>query len=245
MKGRRRKTADAIAYYGTLFLIILTIPGIICAFAVTAMDPPARLTEEYADAGSSENTGVKVPAGENASLIYAADAAEPANEPEEPEAGGEKAETEMPGDTEGAHAEEMQAITEDVPEKRPETADCGRYAAVDITDSDLKLMARIVYLEAGGECMEGQQAVAEVILNRVLDPRFPDSVRDVIYDNKYGVQFVTAAYAGTAEPGQAQFEAIEKAVYGENILDADVIYFSTAPQTDDIRAVIGGHYFCA
>jgi spore germination cell wall hydrolase CwlJ-like protein len=50
---------------------------------------------------------------------------------------------------------------------------------------DLHCMATAIYFEARGETERGQRAVAQVILNRVEDHRYPDSVCDVIYQNRH------------------------------------------------------------
>jgi hypothetical protein len=50
---------------------------------------------------------------------------------------------------------------------------------------DLHCMATAIYFEARGETELGQRAVAQVILNRVNDHRYPDSVCDVIYQNRH------------------------------------------------------------
>ena len=42
-------------------------------------------------------------------------------------------------------------------------------------------LATALYFEARGESVPGQFAVAEVILNRVDSPRYPDSICDVVY----------------------------------------------------------------
>ena len=42
-------------------------------------------------------------------------------------------------------------------------------------------MTRVVLYEAGAEPRAGQVAVAQVMMNRVRSPRFPDSVCRVIY----------------------------------------------------------------
>lgn len=42
-------------------------------------------------------------------------------------------------------------------------------------------LATALYFEARGEGIEGQYAVAEVILNRVDSPRYPDSICGVVY----------------------------------------------------------------
>ena len=46
-------------------------------------------------------------------------------------------------------------------------------------------LARGVYFEARGESLEGQKAVAQVILNRVKNPAYPNSVCGVVYQNSH------------------------------------------------------------
>ena len=49
----------------------------------------------------------------------------------------------------------------------------------------LACLATAVYFEARGEPMVGQVAVAQVIVNRVYDERFPDTVCDVVKQGEY------------------------------------------------------------
>jgi N-acetylmuramoyl-L-alanine amidase len=44
-------------------------------------------------------------------------------------------------------------------------------------------LALNIYHEARGEIVDGQMAVAQVTLNRTLDPRWPDNICDVVYDD--------------------------------------------------------------
>jgi len=46
-----------------------------------------------------------------------------------------------------------------------------------------KCLAEAVYFEARGESLKGQAAVAQVVLNRVRNPAYPDSVCKVVYQN--------------------------------------------------------------
>ena len=48
----------------------------------------------------------------------------------------------------------------------------------------LMCMAVAIYFEARGEPIDGQEAVAEVIMNRVEDDRYPDTVCDVVFADK-------------------------------------------------------------
>jgi spore germination cell wall hydrolase CwlJ-like protein len=59
-------------------------------------------------------------------------------------------------------------------------------------DEDARCLAEALYFEARGESVRGQFAVAEVILNRVDSPAFPDTVCGVIHQGtgrKYQCQF--------------------------------------------------------
>lgn len=49
------------------------------------------------------------------------------------------------------------------------------------SNSDLNLLAHLVYAEARGESYRGQVAVASVVLNRVKSSSFPNTVAGVIY----------------------------------------------------------------
>ena len=46
--------------------------------------------------------------------------------------------------------------------------------------SELKCLAQAIYFEARGEGLDGQYAVGEVIINRVISPSFPSSICGVI-----------------------------------------------------------------
>lgn len=59
-------------------------------------------------------------------------------------------------------------------------------------DEEWACLSEALYFEARGESVKGQFAVAEVILNRVDSPRFPDTVCGVIHQGtgrKYQCQF--------------------------------------------------------
>jgi len=54
---------------------------------------------------------------------------------------------------------------------------------------DVYWLSRIINAESAGEPMLGKIAVGDVILNRVASPNYPNSIYDVIFDTKWGVQF--------------------------------------------------------
>ena len=53
-----------------------------------------------------------------------------------------------------------------------------RYAELHFSDEDVYILACLVYHEARGESFEGQVAVVEVVLNRMLSDYFPDTVEE-------------------------------------------------------------------
>ena len=121
-----------------------------------------------------------------------------------------------------------------------------RYVNIELTDEEWEELAAIVSLEAGNQCAEGQQAVVEVVFNRVLHSGFPDTVYDVLHDGEGTScpQFSTIGLIRTATPTQAQFDAIYNALYGDTILDADVVFFSLNGENDRVWGKIGDHVFC-
>ena len=140
---------------------------------------------------------------------------------------------------------EMSGKVQDLEAQLPvptDAAPASRYAP--ITDGERDLLARLIYLEAGGASMDCQRACAEVVLNRVASEDFPDTVAEVIYDTTGGVQFSPAGRIADTTATAAQYEAVDAALYGEYLLDTDVVYFSTTRQNDNVAAVYDGVVFC-
>ncbi len=116
-----------------------------------------------------------------------------------------------------------------------------RYPDIKLTNAERELLARVVWVESRGECPEGQQAVAEVVLNRLASDEFPDGLEQLIYAPG---QFRSVPYLDDADPYQAQYDAIEAAIYGPYVLPEDVVFFATYPVNDNVWGKIGGHIFC-
>ncbi|MCI7812319.1 MAG: cell wall hydrolase [Lachnospiraceae bacterium] len=53
--------------------------------------------------------------------------------------------------------------------------------AVKCTDLELRYLAAITYLEAGNQPYQAKLGVANVVLNRVKDPRYPNNIISVLY----------------------------------------------------------------
>ena len=138
---------------------------------------------------------------------------------------------------------------EEAPEEQPEQApeEISRYAALNVTEDDIDMLAALAWHEARGEPFDGQVAVVLTALNRCLSPEFPDTVEEVVFQ-KYGDvwQFSPAPYLWTAEPTQTQYDAVYTALHDTDyILPAEAVFFSTKAYNDNIVAVIGNHIFCS
>ncbi len=48
-----------------------------------------------------------------------------------------------------------------------------------------RCLAEAIYFEARGETEDGQEAVAQVVLNRVKNPAYPDTICGVVYQNRH------------------------------------------------------------
>lgn len=55
---------------------------------------------------------------------------------------------------------------------------------VAFSESEQRCLAAGIYFEARGESVKGQAAVAQVILNRVRNPAYPDTICGVVYQNE-------------------------------------------------------------
>lgn len=69
----------------------------------------------------------------------------------------------------------------DVPEHKP---------VYNYTEEELDLLARLIYSEGGIESYDTQLKIGSVVMNRVDDPYFPNTIREVIYQkNQFSVTF--------------------------------------------------------
>lgn len=129
------------------------------------------------------------------------------------------------------------------PEPPAEPESEGRYAP--ITAEERELIARVVHLEANNQPFEGQQAVAEVILNRRAADNFPDTVEAVIYQEN-PVQFTVTPSIPYCAPTAENYAAVDAAMYGEPVYESmDVVYYNVVPECwANLAGVIGDHYFC-
>ena len=116
-----------------------------------------------------------------------------------------------------------------------------RYPGITLTPAEEDLLAKVIWLEARGEPYEGQQAIAEVVFNRMISDSYPDTLEGILSRDD---QFPTMEHLKDAEPNQTQYDAIEDALEGPYILPVDVTHFATYAVNEEVWGTIGGHTFC-
>lgn len=116
---------------------------------------------------------------------------------------------------------------------------------VTFVDGDLKIMASIIYCEAGGEPYAGQLAVGAVVMNRVLSSRYPDTLVGVVYQ-PYQFSPVLSGRMEIAltenKATQSCYNAAAEAMSGVTNVDG-CLYFRTPIDGVIPKYVIGGHIF--
>lgn len=116
------------------------------------------------------------------------------------------------------------------------------------SSSDLYLLAKCVYAEARGEPYTGQVAVAAVILNRVKNPSFPNTISGVIYQK--GAFTAVADGQINLTPNSTAYKAAQDALNGWDPTYGCIYYYNPATATSSwiwsrqTVVTIGNHVFC-
>ncbi len=118
----------------------------------------------------------------------------------------------------------------------------------DFNREEILLLARVIHGEARGESFRGQVAVGAVVLNRVADSRFPNSVRDVVMqDGQFCILFDGQI---NLYPGEKSLEAARAALLGYDPSRGSVFFFNPAIASNSswisqrpVVVRIGNHVF--
>lgn len=115
---------------------------------------------------------------------------------------------------------------------------------VTFADGDKKLLANIIYCEAGAEPYAGKLAVGAVVINRVLSSKYPDTVVGVIYQKSQFSPVASGRYELALAVDKANadcYKAAEEAMSGITNVGS-CLYFRTP--IDGLTGIaIGGHIF--
>ena len=115
-------------------------------------------------------------------------------------------------------------------------------------NSDLNLLAHLVYAEARGEPYAGQVGVAAVVLNRVKSSKFPNSVAGVIYQP--GAFDAVSDGQINYSPNTTAVNAARDALNGWDPTYGCIYYFNPSTATSKwiwsrpYVITIGKHRFC-
>jgi hypothetical protein len=116
------------------------------------------------------------------------------------------------------------------------------------SQEDILWLSRIVHVEAFDLSPEGKLAIANVVINRMDSPIFPNTIYGVIFDNSYTVQFPPAYKNGFTDivPTDEDVIAAKSALNGQNNID-ECLYFNNMPfswkSSEELYIVIDGEYF--
>ncbi len=124
----------------------------------------------------------------------------------------------------------------------------GKY---NLSQSNIDLLARLVTAESAGEPFEGQVAVAASILNRLKDPRYPNTIPGIVYQIDNGLYQYSPVLDGSINnPASASsYQAVNSALSGWDPSKGANGFYNPAKTTSKwvrshpITAVIGNHVF--
>lgn len=117
--------------------------------------------------------------------------------------------------------------------------------------SDVQLLARAINGEARGEPYEGQVAVGAVILNRVKDSKFPNTIAGVIYQSGAFTAVSDGQINVPIEEGATVVKAARDALNGWDPTNGAIYYFNPDTATNKwiwsrpLIKTIGKHRFCS
>ena len=97
-----------------------------------------------------------------------------------------------------------------------------------LEEADMEVLLRIVESEAGNEDEEGKLLVANVVLNRVNNEKFPPTVTEVVFQQENGVAQFSPISNGKfyqVEVSEETYEAVSRALMGEDI-SKGALYFA-------------------
>lgn len=143
--------------------------------------------------------------------------------------------TDMDGSSQEAEAEEEYEANIGVPEYELVTMAGGRSARYTVTDYEYDILLHIVAAEAGGCDRKGQILVANVILNRIENDRFPDSIEEVVFQKN---QFspVLSGTLWSAEVTDSVRESVDCALAGEDYSQGALFFSARARLGDESMA---------
>lgn len=114
--------------------------------------------------------------------------------------------------------------------------------------NNVNLLARIIHGEARGESYTGQVAIGAVVLNRVKNASFPNTISGVIYQS--GAFDAVSDGQINLNPSSTAIKAAQDALNGWDPTYGAIYYFNPKTATNKwiwsrpLTVIIGNHRFC-
>ncbi|HPT83551.1 MAG TPA: cell wall hydrolase [Limnochordia bacterium] len=118
---------------------------------------------------------------------------------------------------------------------------------VRLTDQEVEWLAQMIHAEARGEPYIGQVAVGAVIINRLLSPQFPNTLRGVLFQTNAFQPIQNGSFYMT--PNETARRAALEALSGHDPTGGALFFFNPRKTSDrfmhsrPVRITIGNHRF--
>lgn len=121
-----------------------------------------------------------------------------------------------------------------------------------VNEKDRYWLAKVIEAEAGIESLKGKIAVGAVVLNRMEDEWFPDTIRGVIFQKYRGVYQFSPVGDGRiykVEPSEEAYEAADRALNGEDPTKGALFFYNPKISRSkyfakkEVLVTIGNHQF--
>ena len=93
-----------------------------------------------------------------------------------------------------------------------------------MVQEDREILCKVAMAEGGNQGEDGMWLIMSVVMNRVEDPDYPDSIQDVIYQ-KYQFTSILDGRAEKIEPSEECMRAVQRIENGE--IAPEIIGFET------------------
>lgn len=128
--------------------------------------------------------------------------------------------TEDQGESSFESEETTESVADEVVEPEEESSEAVHGIA--LTDEEKEMFATIIYLEGGSESYECQLAIGSVILNRLMNGHWGNTLADVLYAKN---QFTPAYKISSTTPTDKQRQVVEDLLTKGTTLPEYVMYF--------------------
>ena len=111
-------------------------------------------------------------------------------------------------------------------------------------EADVRLLAALIYCEAGNQPYDGKVAVGAVVMNRIASRRFPNTLEGVIYQRGQFCPVRTGKLSRVLASGNIPtscYEAAQDAMNGANPI-GNALFFNTG-RVGSRGYKLGDHYF--